>query len=818
MGYEAVHENHTAPRDGQQSWRRRAGAMSQVWFRTGFLAVIALLLGRASIEHVISPFALAYFAVLTELMGTRRSRIAFVALFGAYWRSGLYGAAMVGIGFILYLLCRKAFFGRKGPDIHLVPFVAALVDVAVRLAAIGSVWTQYDVFMALAEGSLVIILALIFIQSLPIFAGKNGTRSLRPEQVVSLTILVGSVITGLSGLNVGGIMVLQVAVYWVVLMLACAGGVGIGTTTAIVVGVLAMMNHEQSMSSVAVLGFAALLSGILKETKRLWVAMSFILSISLLSMGTTSNWASALTMVTSACIAGLLFIVSPMKLRQALASYVPGTVEHEESEQERVRRIRKLLSEKIEDMSQVFDELSVTFADAGDNQLVSAQQLLDHTVGRAAKNVCSGCPRRTKCWDKEGYATYQSIVHTVAKLESSTSHFVPPTPDLKERCIRIDSMMGVLRHNLDVTDRDAKWIAKMKEQRTLVSAQLSGVADVIRTVSEELDRGTESSLAGEEQILAALEQLGLYVDHVHIVSLDPGKVEVQISQPSQGAYENSVRMIGPLLSGIVGENITVSQVSEGDSGPCTSVFTSARLFNVDTAVATVARDGRMVSGDTYTSLDLGNGRHAIAVSDGMGNGERAQRESKAAIELLKKMMKAGFDEQLAIKTVNSTLLLRSKDEMFTTLDMAVIDLYTAKAEFLKIGSAPSFLKRGDEVRAISGANVPIGILQDIEVQSIDEQLRSGDILILMSDGIYDAPQNVYDKEEWLMRQIERLVTANPQEIADTLIEAAVRMNHGQIHDDMTVMVTVISAHQPEWASIKLPGVVGLRKTGKQRGA
>jgi stage II sporulation protein E len=168
--------------------------------------------------------------------------------------------------------------------------------------------------------------------------------------------------------------------------------------------------------------------------------------------------------------------------------------------------------------------------------------------------------------------------------------------------------------------------------------------------------------------------------------------------------------------------------------------------------------------------------------------------------------------------VNSTLLLRSKDEMFTTLDMAVIDLYTAKAEFLKIGSAPSFLKRGDEVRAISGANVPIGILQDIEVQSIDEQLRSGDILILMSDGIYDAPQNVYDKEEWLMRQIERLVTANPQEIADTLIEAAVRMNHGQIHDDMTVMVTVISAHQPEWASIKLPGVVGLRKTGKQRGA
>jgi stage II sporulation protein E len=817
MSYEAVREQSSLNADGM-SRRQRIGGSSRIWFRTCFLAVIAMMLGRASIEHVISPFALSYFAVLTELMGVRRSRVAFVALIGAYLRAGFAGAALLGVGFILYLLCRRAFFGRKGPDIHWVPFVAGLVDVAVKLAGIGSVWSQYDVFMALAEGSLVIILSLIFIQCLPIFTGRDAERSLRPEQLVSLTILVGSVITGLSGIAVGGISLLQVAVDWVVLMLACAGGVGIGTTTAIVVGVLAMMNHEQSMSAVAVLGFAALLSGILRETKRVWVALSFTLSISLLSMSTTSNWDSALSMVTAASIAGVLFVLSPKQLRQVLASYVPGTVEHEESEQERVRRIRRLLSEKIEDMSQVFDELSVTFSDTGDNQLMSAQQLLDHTVGRAAKSVCGGCPRRSKCWDKEGYATYQAIVHTVAKLESSSTQFVQPTSDLKQRCVRIDAMMGVLRHNLDVTDRDAKWIAKMKEQRSLVSAQLSGVANVIRTVSEELDRETESSLAGEEQILAALEQLGLYVDHVQIVSLDPGKVEVEITQPSQGAYENSVRMIAPLLSGIVGENITVSRLTEGEHGPCTSVFSSARLFNVDTAVATVARDGRMVSGDTYTSLDLGNGRHAVAVSDGMGNGERAKQESQAAIELLKKLMKAGFGEQLAIKTVNSTLLLRSKDEMFTTLDMAIIDLYSAKAEFLKIGSAPSFLKRGNQVNAISGANVPIGILQDIEVQSIEEQLRSGDILILMSDGIYDAPQNIYDKEDWLKRQIEKLETDHPQEIADTLIEAAVRMNHGQIHDDMTVMVAVVSAHQPEWASIKLPGVVGLRKSGKQRGA
>lgn len=356
---------------------------------------------------------------------------------------------------------------------------------------------------------------------------------------------------------------------------------------------------------------------------------------------------------------------------------------------------------------------------------------------------------------------------------------------------------------------------KLREQNDLVSAQLTGIAHVIETVAKEIDRGNERSLAGEEQILSALEQLGLYVDHVHIVSLEPGKVEIEVTQPSVGAYENSVRMIAPLLSGIVGEHISVRQLdNEGKGGPCTSVFTSARAYEVSTAVATAARDGKAVSGDSYSAVDLGNGRFAVVVSDGMGNGERARRESKAAVELLKQLLKAGFDEKLAIQTVNSALLLRSRDEMFTTLDMALVDLYSAHAQLLKVGSAPSYIKRGKSVRTITGANVPIGILRDIEVHAIGEQFHDGDLLILMSDGIYDAPNQLYDKDDWLRRQIGRLETDEPQAVADTLLEAAVRLNHGEIQDDMTVLVARISAKKPEWASIKLPGISGLRQRSK----
>ncbi|EPZ53181.1 stage II sporulation protein E [Alicyclobacillus acidoterrestris] len=786
------------------------------WRRVLVLTAIGFLLGRANIEHVVSPFGLAYFAVLSEVAGRKKAWPAYFAIAGSFTEGGVLGAITMLVELVLYRVVRRYVFRKKSPDLHYIPITAGVVSLVAKLAMIGTVWTGYDVLVALAEAALVTILSLIFIQCMSLFVGQEHTRTLKYEQIISVVILVASVVMGFSGLSVKGVALSGIAIDWIVLVMTC-GGIGVGVAGAIVVSMLSLLNHEASLSTVAILGFAALLGGLLRDTNRFFVSFSFVLSTTVL----TATYAHSihtllLTLLTSA-IASVLYFATPKRLENELRTYVPGTREHTQSERERVQRVNALLTEKIHEVSQVFEELSNSFQDTGENEYVAAQQLVTQIVSATSQSVCTLCPRRAKCWDKESMQTYHAMANTLRNIESAGGRRANPSKEMKERCIRIDPLMSTLRYNLDVTNRDAKWMKKLREQRTLLSAQLSGVASVVRGMAMELEEGHKSSLSEEEQIIAALEQLGLYVDDVHIVSLEPGKVEIEVTQPTEGAYENSSRMIAPLLSGILGEHISVSQVHQQvEGGPCTSVFASARLFRVNTAVATVARDGRIVSGDTYTSVDLGNGRHAVAVSDGMGNGERAKRESKAAIDLLKKLMKAGFDEKLAIRTVNSTLLLRSRDEMFTTLDMALVDLFNAKADFLKIGSAPSYVKRGSEVVEITGDNVPIGILQDIEVQSIEHQLQAGDILVLMSDGLYDAPPHSYDRESWLRSAIAKLETTDPQEIADTLIETAVRMNHGTIRDDMTVVVAVVEHQEQEWAAIKLPSVPSLRKAAKRR--
>ncbi|MDV2887662.1 SpoIIE family protein phosphatase, partial [Alkalihalophilus pseudofirmus] len=105
----------------------------------------------------------------------------------------------------------------------------------------------------------------------------------------------------------------------------------------------------------------------------------------------------------------------------------------------------------------------------------------------------------------------------------------------------------------------------------------------------------------------------------------------------------------------------------------------------------------LISGDSYSTIELGLGKIALAISDGMGNGERAHYESKETLALLQKILQSGIEEKVAIKSVNSILSLRTTDEIFSTLDLAMIDLKNAAAKFLKIGSTPSFIKRGHQI-------------------------------------------------------------------------------------------------------------------------
>lgn len=110
-------------------------------------------------------------------------------------------------------------------------------------------------------------------------------------------------------------------------------------------------------------------------------------------------------------------------------------------------------------------------------------------------------------------------------------------------------------------------------------------------------------------------------------------------------------------------------------------------------VARITREKEKVSGDNYICRQEDGGRFVMCLSDGMGSGMDACRESEIVVELLEQFLESGFSQETAARMVNSALVLNGREGMFSTVDICAVDLYTGICEFLKAGAAATFIRR-----------------------------------------------------------------------------------------------------------------------------
>ncbi|MHB1167528.1 MAG: SpoIIE family protein phosphatase [Carboxydocellales bacterium] len=215
-------------------------------------------------------------------------------------------------------------------------------------------------------------------------------------------------------------------------------------------------------------------------------------------------------------------------------------------------------------------------------------------------------------------------------------------------------------------------------------------------------------------------------------------------------------------------------------------------LGVELGIARVAKDGALVSGDSHTAFLLKKGKYVVVLSDGMGTGPEAAEESKATIGLLTRLLETGFQENLAVKTVNSALMVRAQEDSFATLDLSVIDLHQGEVDFIKIGAAASFIKRGENIGIIKSTSLPIGILHQVDADEIKQEILPNDIIVMMTDGLLESAEDRIDKEQWVVDVLAGCRTCDPQNLADFLLNKGRQNARNSIPDDMTVVVIKVT--------------------------
>ena len=176
----------------------------------------------------------------------------------------------------------------------------------------------------------------------------------------------------------------------------------------------------------------------------------------------------------------------------------------------------------------------------------------------------------------------------------------------------------------------------------------------------------------------------------------------------------------------------------------------------------------------------------MALSDGMGSGEYAKKVSSTAISLIEAFYRAEMPEGTVLNTINK-LLSFNRDERFTCIDIAAVNLNTGIANFVKIGSPAGIIVRENEIKVLESQSLPLGILDNLRPTVCSEQLKNGDIVVFMSDGITSA----FPSQTDLYAFLQELKPLNPQSLADKILADALARASQTVTDDMTVLCTRI---------------------------
>lgn len=337
------------------------------------------------------------------------------------------------------------------------------------------------------------------------------------------------------------------------------------------------------------------------------------------------------------------------------------------------------------------------------------------------------------------------------------------------------------------TDRQALLMKRrLLEDREILADNLQEIARIIRTLAQEEQPLYPFKERELKKIIRACKEQGILVRSIYRTQDEVCGMKLAVSMKVDERCVMTVEEAAEFFSVLFGRRLLAERDSlfflPGEYE--TIVFEEEAPFCILTGMAKATRENETVSGDTSSFIEQGNGNLIMALSDGMGSGEKAMADSELVIDLLERFSEAGFSKETAAEMINGVLVARTEEENMSTLDVCDINLYTGNCELLKIGSASTYIKHGEMIERVEADSLPLGIFHKIDVSGQKRQLVDGDYIIMVSDGVVDG----VDNEEIFEQVLAQMELQSPQEMANYILQFVLHKTMGRVQDDMTVLV------------------------------
>lgn len=555
------------------------------------------------------------------------------------------------------------------------------------------------------------------------------------------------------------------------LVCAFGGGAAVGAAAGVTLGTAVCLSGGSSAALALCFGFAGLMAGALNRRGRVAAALSWCLSFAIIALW---SWRSIgetgvlLEMLGGA--AGFLLIPAEMladltaRLRTAGGAGETG--------------LRRYTARRTRELASAFRELYETVRRSAEDE--SSNMDVAAVYDRAAETVCAACPKKGECWHT-GYMDTLTILNDATSALTGRGRLLPgDLPErFRERCPSAESFMEAVNAELRAMTYRRRLRARLEENRTAAYGQYKYLAGVLDAVAEDLRCAMGPDERAERRLLRYLNSLemdaeaAVFRDQSGRLRVVLESAQLDILDRTPGSMDRLSQLLGVRLCRPVSAN----------TEPGRLVLLEAEPLAVSVGVAAMKKEGESVSGDRGTYFKTDQGVLCVLLSDGMGSGESAARESVSAVRILEKFLRAGVEPATAMKLLNSVMLLKNGENWgYATVDLMCVDLFTGQTGFYKYGAAPSYIRTGHAVRRVKGISLAAGILagegETPDVVRMD--LKSGSLALVASDGVISGTN-----DNWLREMLGSYEGTDMRELSRQVLRQAVK--RGGCTDDMTVL-------------------------------
>lgn len=775
---------------------KRKGWIKTAIVKIGTILVMGILLGRVNLllnqsdSSGIAPIGIAYLIAVVTKEDKKNSLIAAIGIaIGYITISNLLTDGYIYLIAVILITIYYVFMASdKGRKKELMGFIIIFGSLFIGSFLVNKYEVGVNITLSLIQTLIVMPIYYVIKYALNSIEEINTNYFFSSEEIVSIGIFLCLLVSGLGNVNFINYSMRNICALTVVLAIAYVGGATYGAMIGVSMGIIIGVASNDMMYSVAFFGVGGLIVGIFKDTGKIFSVLSGMIIYFALAL--YSN-ALTLNLGIEVLSGSILFLCIPKSMYSSIEFEINPYRKKESLGDIQLNAIKEEFTFKLKELTNVLAIVSKCLGNVTDNNNLLIKSKGSALVESLADRSCSNCENRCLCWERDFHQTFNSFQMLIQSYENGRLS-IPM--DLEKKCVKnftlLKSAEGIVNnYNVNETVKE-----RLAEGKNILSTHISNISSTLDNLLNDFKREVIIDADLEKLVKRMLNKNSIYYNDIFCYIDKNGRIKIRISINNSQDVDYYEKKIPDLLSNAMRMKLYI-----GDDGCNIDAETNEYIITIEEKPkyymvsygAIEPKSGENQTGDNYSFGKTTNGIYMTILSDGMGSGPEASDESKATVELVEKLMEAGFNEDITVNTVNSIMGMRfAEDEKYATLDLNKVNLFNGDAVFVKIGAAPSFIKRGHDVKTINSKNLPFGLVDEVDVEIIKEVFKAGDILINVSDGVLDIDKLNSGKFTWIEEYLKN-TNADPRELSEKILEKAKKLSNGIIKDDMTVVVSKV---------------------------